>query len=437
MSGGGGDLAGRGGGVAGSTLGLYVVLALVLGVALAASLSAAWRSDGPAQDFSLVSTGYENGTMGEPQAFKLSDYRGQTVVLDFMAVACTTCRTVTEDVLKPLAAEHPDVVILSIDTWADPGSGNVIGETDEDIIRLQRQTDVPWRHARDTDGVYIDYAAIILPKLAVVDPGGNLVYSKTGSQDLDRLEAAVVAAQSSAASPVPALRVGVLGFAFVAGLACVFTPCGIGLLPAYVGLLFEQGGGRAEAAAPAAQARRVARALAGGLRAAAGIVAVYAALALLFLAFGRALQPIVPWLAPVLGVGMAVLGALALRGTDWSFLRLRPRRAAAAFDARAGFFGFGAAYGLAGFACTGPLFLPVLLLAFVQGPEVGLAAFGLYTAAVAGVVIAMAALVALGGQTRAGALVAGAPWVHKASAAILVVGGLAVAWYGANAYGLV
>lgn len=110
---------------------------------------------------------------------------------------------------------------------------------------------------------------------------------------------------------------------------------------------------------------------------------------------------------------------------------------AGGLDARAGFLAFGAAYGLAGFACTGPLFLPIFLLGFASGPAFGLAALGLYALAVAGVVVAAAALVAMGEQTRLGALVAGAPWVHKASAAILMLGGLAVAWYGANAYGLV
>jgi cytochrome c biogenesis protein CcdA/thiol-disulfide isomerase/thioredoxin len=395
-----------------------------------ATLSSAWLTRGQAPDFSLLSTGYENGTMGEPQPFSLSDYRGKTVILDFMAVACTTCRTVTEDVLKPVAAAHPDVVVLSIDTWSDPGSGNTIGETDRDLVRLQQQTGVWGRHARDTDGVYVDYTAVILPKLAVVDPDGHLVYSNTGAQDRDDLETAVVSAQASTAGPVPALRVGILGFAFVAGLACVFTPCGIGLLPAYIGLLIERG-------ASDVPARRVARALAGGVQAALGIVAVYAALAILFWAFGPALRPLVPWLAPVLGLALAVLGALALRGTDWGFLRPRMGSAGAGMlDARTGFAAFGAAYGLAGFACTGPLFLPILLLGFVQGVQLGLAAFALYTLGVAGVVIAVAALMALGGQTRTGDLLAHAPWVHKASAAILVVGGLAVAWYGAHAYGI-
>jgi cytochrome c-type biogenesis protein len=412
---------------------MWLGLGLVLAVAAGATLSSEWRSQGPAPEFALVSTGYENGTMGEPVAFRLSDYRGKTVVLDFMAVACTTCRTVTDDVLKPLAAEQPDVVILSIDTWSDPGSGNAFGgESDSDLVKLQKRTEVPWRHARDTDQVYVKYAAVSLPKLAVVDPDGQLVYVKTAAQGLDDLDEAVRAAGLGASQPIPALRVGLLGLAFIAGLACVFTPCGIGLLPAYVGLLLERGG---TSSAPA----RVGRALAGGAQAALGIVAVYAALAALFWAFGAALRPFLPWLAPVLGLGLAVLGALALRGAGWEFLR--PGAGVGGLggrlDAKAGFTAFGAAYGLAGFACTGPLFLPILLAGFVEGAATGLAAFGLYTVAVAGVVVAIATLVAAGQQTRLGPLLAGARWMHKASAAILLFGGLFVAWYGAHAYGLV
>ena len=360
---------------------LWVALAFVLLLAAGTTLSAAWRTEGSAPGFHLVSTGYEAGVAGAPQAFNLSDYRGRTVVLDFMAVACTSCRTVTEQVLKPLHARDPGVVVLSIDTWSDPGSGNAFGgESDADLVRLQQSTGVPWRHARDTDQVYLKYAAISLPKLAVVDPAGQLVYAKAGAQSLPRVESAVRAAEAGRAVAVPGLHASLLGLAFVAGLSAVFTPCGVGLLPAYVGLLLERGGTGGKR-----------RAVSGGLLAALGIVALYAALALLFWAFGAALRPVLPWLAPLLGLALAVLGLLALRGSGWAFLK---PMAGTSFDARTGFTAFGAAYGLAGFACTGPVFLPILLAGFLQGASTGLAAFALYTFAVAAVVVAVAAAVA-------------------------------------------
>lgn len=406
-------------------LGGWLAIALVLGGAAALSWTAGARHEGPAPDFTLTSTGHEDGVQGEPVTFSLSDYRGQVVVLDFMAVTCTSCRTVTEEVLKPLHERHPDVVILSIDTWADPGSGNVFGgETDADLVRLQRETDVPWRHARDTDQVYRTYTAWSLPKLAVVDAEGHVVYSKVGAQSLPRVEAAVEAAKLGDATPLPSLRLSVLAFAFVAGLACVFTPCGVGLLPAYLTLLLEDG-------ARHAPGRRLRRALGGGLAAASGIAAVYAALAVAAWAAADALRAAMPWLGPVLGLLLFGLGVAALAGADWSALTRR----LPAIDGRKGFAAFGVAYGLAGFACTGPLFLPLLLEAFLDGATTGLLALLLYTGAVAFVVVAGALLVAWGEQAWLRRALANAAAVHRVGAAVLALGGLYLAWYAARAYG--
>lgn len=412
------------------TLDAWLVLALTLGAFAAATLASPAERPGPAPPFSLVSTGFENGTLGEPQAFSLADYRGKTVILDFMAVTCVTCRAVTEEVLKPLHERHPDLVILSIDTWSDAGAGGGVafgGETDADLVRLQQQEGVPWRHARDTDQVYLKYAAISLPKLAVVDPDGDLVYAKAGPQSLARVEAAVSAASARQALPVPQLQLGFVGFAVLAGLACVVTPCGIGLLPAYLGLLLEDGG-----KAPAG--RRMARAVAGGATAAAAIVALYAVLAVAAWAAGDALRASLPWLGPALGLALFAAGAAAFAGADWS--ALGRRLGLGRVDARTGFAGFGAAYGLAGFACTGPIFLPVLVAGFAVGAGTGLAVFAAYTAAVAGVIVAAALLVAAGEDRLLRRLAAGSRALHKLSAAVLALGGLYLAWYAAHAYGL-
>lgn len=410
----------------GGALGGWLAIALVLGGAAAVSFTVGAQQVEPAPGFALVSTGFEDGVQGEPVAFTLEQYRGQVVVLDFMAVACTTCRVVTEDVLKPLHARHPDIAVLSIDTWSDPGSGNVFGgESDADLVRLQQQTEVPWRHARDTDQVYLKYAAWSLPKLAVVDAEGQLVYSKVGAQRLERVEAAVEAAQVGAATPVPSLRLGVLGLALVAGLACVFTPCGVGLLPAYLALLLEDGARRLPA-------QRVPKALAGGLAAAVGIAAVYAVLAAVAWLAADALRAALPWLGPLLGLALFGLGVAALAGADWSGVT---RRLPVRIDGRRGFLAFGAAYAVAGFACTGPLFLPLLLAAFAQGTGTGLMALGLYTGAVAAVVVAAALAVAWGGQTVLRRALAHAAALHRVGAVVLAGGGLYLAWYAAHAYG--
>jgi cytochrome c biogenesis protein CcdA len=407
---------------------LWLALAVVLVLAGAATLASGWRSGGPAPQLHLTSTGYEAGVMAAPQPFNLTDYRGRTVVLDFMAVNCAACRTTTEQVLKPFHASHPDLAILSIDTWSDPGAGVAFGgETDQDLVRLQQQTNVPWRHARDTDQAYLKYGAVSLPKLVVVDAHGDIVYSKVGASRLDRVESVVAAASAGTAVPVHWFQLSLAGFAVSAGLLTVLSPCSVGLLPAYLGLLLEDG-------AASSRLRRSARAVVGGALAAAAIVAVYVALALVAWATGGALRAALPWLGPLLGLALAALGALALAGRDWG--AVARRLGLGKVDGRRGFAAFGAAYALAGFACTGPVFLPLLVAGFAAGTGTGFAVLGLYVACVAGAILAAALLVAAGEDALLRRWTVPSLWLHKLSAVVLIAGGLFIAWYDARAYGV-
>jgi cytochrome c biogenesis protein CcdA len=226
---------------------------------------------------------------------------------------------------------------------------------------------------------------------------------------------------------VPQLQVGLVGFALLAGLVVVISPCGVGLLPAYLGLLIEDG-------VKAAPGRRVARAAAGGTVAAAAIVALYAVLAAIAWAAGDALRASLPWLGPVLGLALFAFGTAAFFGADWT--ALGRRLGLGKVDARRGFAAFGAAYGLAGFACTGPVFLPVLVAGFALGAATGLAVFVAYTAAVAGVIVAAALLVAAGEAPLLRRMLGKSVQVHRVSAVVLALGGLYLAWYAAHAYGL-
>lgn len=420
------------------TLGMWLSLLVVVAVPLGVSAHDALHEEaGPAPDFTLTSTGYEDGVMGEPVTFSLSDYRGKAVLLDFMAVTCTSCRVLTEDVLRPLHAEYgnsSDFAILSIDTWADPATGSATfgGETREDLIRLQREEEVPWRHALDTDGVYRKYSAVSLPKVVVVAPDGTIVLEKTGIPPLAEVRAAVEAGLAGDAPSTTVLRVGLLGLAVVAGVASFFSPCSVGLIPAYMGFLLNAGR-RGDGRTPAAGAAHTLRA---GLATAAGIVSVYGVLALLFwllalAGYGATLRAALPWLSPVVAVLLILLGVLMLVGFPWD--RLARRLGMGAVDGRRGFFTFGVGYGLAAFGCTGPILLPVLLYGFLDGAATGLAVFALYAVAVAGLVVSAAALVAEGGQGRLRHLLQNSVWVTRASAALLVGAGVYLLWFDAGA----
>ncbi len=424
-------------------------IAVALAILFLAASGAWWlqgqQTTGDAPPFALTSTGFEDGVQGSPVNFTLDDYHGQVVVLDLMGVTCVSCRIVTDHVLRPIDASYnrSDVVVLSVDVWVGRG-----GETVEDLIGLQKEENVTWRHALDSDDVLTKYAARELPRVVVIDRDGVIVGNWIGVPSHESVDAVVQAAVVDEASAVSFLTVGILGLALLAGLSSIFTPCSVGLLPAYFGFLLQAGsaqpaansastlaagldsGAEPRAAtgahSPHTRASPVGRAVLGGLTTAAGIVAVYAFIAVLLLVAGESLRPYVRFLNPIVAVALLGLGIAMFAGFDWEWLT---RRIGIAADGRKGFFAFGVGYGTAAFGCTGPVFIPILFQAFLQGPAIGATAFALYTAAVAGLVVLAAVLVASSRETLLRKLLSRTPVITKISAGLMVAAGIYLLWF--------
>lgn len=398
-------------------LGMTVALILVVTTFAGITVMDQARSADVAPDFELVSTGWENGQEQTPVVFRLSDYRGKTVVLDLMAVSCLSCRFVTRDVLVPLHETYgarDDFVILSVDAWADSGTGAIFGgETRETLVALQKSEGVPWRHALDTDDVWIKYNAISLPRVVVLDAQGHRVYDHLGTPQRADVEAHVAASLAKTATPVAGFEWGLYGLAALAGLAAVLTPCSIGLLPAYFGMLLGRLEGRA----------RMRPALGAGAKSALGIIMVYAGLGLVMGLGAAWLAPHLIWAGLVVGVGMLVLGVLAMLGRG--FLKPTPHRPT-------GFVAFGMAYGVAAFGCTGPLFLPLLLAGFLQHWWTGLALFVLYAAAVAFVLMLVAMMTAAGLQGKLRFVMRHARRVQWVTGALVALAGVLQIGYTLN-----
>lgn len=370
-----------------------------------------WRTTPEhAPPFALESTGYENGALGDPIPFSLEDYRGKTVVLDFMAVSCATCRIVTAETLKPLARQHAndaDFALVSIDVWA-----GFAGESRDELIQLQMQENTTWRHALDTQGLLQDYGAPGIPYLAVVDPFGRLVYAEGGLSH-DGLADTVRAAQAGEGRPQAILQVSIVTLALVAGVATMFTPCAVGLLPGYAGQVMQARTG----------GRLIAAARLGGV-AGFGVATLYVALAAALLAFGARLRGFVDDVAPAVALALIGIGVAMMAGLDWS--RLLPARQ----GSPRGFYSFGLAYGFVSFGCTGPVFLPILGAAFLQGAATGALALLAYVGALVVLLIVVALAVASG--TAAGplrGLAAKARPVQVVSGLLMVGAGAYMLWF--------
>lgn len=399
-------------------------IALLLAGLVGGSLWAwfAWRTTpGDAPAFSLESTGYENHTLGPSVPFSLEDYRGQTVLLDFMAVSCASCRLVTETVVRPIHetfAGRDDFEVISVDVWA-----GAIGETREDLVRLQQEENTTWRHALDTDGVLAKYGAIGIPYLAVVDPAGRLVFVQDGLPQRSDVEDAVRLAMTGQAPAQAILQVGTVGLSLLAGMAALFTPCAVGLMPGYVGQLMRT------VPADRAGARFLfPRPIRAGVATAAGAVALYALMAVLLWAFGPFLRANLERVGPWMALGLMLVGVGMVFAFDWS--RFVPSRWKDRSGQPSSFVAFGFAYGLVSFGCTGPVFLPILGAAFLQGTLAGVLAFVAYTASLAGVLLVVAVIVSSGSRVKPlHAVLAKARPIQAVAGILMVIAGGYLLWF--------
>ncbi|MHB8634829.1 MAG: hypothetical protein ACYDBQ_12865, partial [Thermoplasmatota archaeon] len=208
---------------------------------------------------------------------------------------------------------------------------------------------------------------------------------------------------------------GLAASALVAGAVAVLSPCSVGLLPAYLGLLV---GG---------PDRRRGRAAAAGFVTAAGILSFYALLCVALAAFtlvgwGDALRVHLPWLDLALAALLVAVGVASALRVDWSRFVAHP-------TGGEGFLAFGFAYGAAAFGCTGPAFLPILLLGFTHGFAAGMALFVLYAGTVAAVVVAIALFTAAGRHGPLSQLARRGYVLQRAGGLLMAGAGLYLAWF--------
>lgn len=160
------------------------------------------------------------------------------------------------------------------------------------------------------------------------------------------------------------------------GMAAAFNPCGIGLLPSYVGFLLGGDGTEAAVTAPGSASREAPpswlRAVPQGLRVGSamtvGLLTLFAVVALGFSLVAAWLGPHLETFGVVIGGLLAVWGALML---IWpAKLSLSPRVPYPASGGRRGLVGaylYGVVFALVSLGCTFPLFLSLLVQATTAG----------------------------------------------------------------------
>ncbi|MGN8025765.1 cytochrome c biogenesis CcdA family protein [Microbacterium sp. 22242] len=149
---------------------------------------------------------------------------------------------------------------------------------------------------------------------------------------------------------------GVVGYAFVLGMIGLLNPCGFPLLPVYLSTFVDDGRG--------GWARRSLGAMRAGLLVTVGFLAVFAAAGTLVGAVRGLIGAVAPWIMVIVGIGIVVLGSLALGGRTVSVLRAPQFRSGRSVLAMTG---FGIAYAVGSLSCSLPVFAAAIGGALATG----------------------------------------------------------------------
>ncbi len=229
---------------------------------------------------------------------------------------------------------------------------------------------------------------------------------------------------------VLAISAGPLALALTAGVIVAFNPCGFAMLPAYMG--YFVGNSAAEGERPLAYRLVRAAKVAGVVT--LGFVTVYGTLGLLASQLLSSIKEVVPFVSIGVGVALAILGAVMLRGYEpkLSFLKV------GAIDQGKGLrslYVFGLSYAVVSLSCGFAGFSGVVVSTLRDGSVFGAAATYLTFSLGMGLVLMVLTLAAaLAQQTVARSMKRALPYVNRVSGLFLIVAGAYVAFYGYWSY---
>jgi cytochrome c-type biogenesis protein len=324
--------------------------------------------------------------------FIITDYSDENMVvmLDSMFTTCEPCAVLGKDLVKLYDQDIEDFEIISISTSVLDSNGA--------LKKYAKEHGYDWRLSKDTDDARAAKAYGIFenPTIVIIDRDGYVTYQESGIIPLDELEEEVDRALSGEAEAIDVAQLGLIAFAFLAGLAAFFSPCSFPLLPGYITYYFKVGADaekkKAEKAAKEgieyvpvepSKGTQVRQGLKMGTISGSGIVLVYFVLGIIIipaLLLGVSLSgDAISYFKPIVGTILIIMGLLTVADVTINtgyitapFRRLKdsivPRKGPKkpTFD-NWGLFLYGVGYGSASASCSAPIFIALAVAAVSTG----------------------------------------------------------------------
>ena len=252
-----------------------------------------------------------------------------------------------------------------------------------------------------------------------------------GDGEIDDVNLFVESLSGNSASFLSGLGVvAPLGFAFGAGVAAAFNPCGFAMLPAYMGLYLGVGANEEKASFVS----QLGRALLVGVSVTAGFVLLFAiAGSIIGLGARSVVGSILPWLGLGIGILLVLAGAWLLRGGELytALAQQAANRLGNPGSASVrGYFLFGLSYGVASLSCTLPIFLAVIGSSFAASDILtSFSQFVLYALGMGVVILALTLSMALFKGAMLGGMRRVMPYVHPIGTWLMIIAGTYIVFY--------
>ena len=252
-----------------------------------------------------------------------------------------------------------------------------------------------------------------------------------GDGEIDDVNLFVESLSGNSASFLSGLGVvAPLGFAFGAGVAAAFNPCGFAMLPAYMGLYLGVGANEERSSFVS----QLGRALLVGISVTAGFVLLFAvAGSIIGLGARSVVGSILPWLGLGIGILLVLAGAWLLRGGEL-YTALAQQAATRLGNPGSsnvrGYFLFGLSYGVASLSCTLPIFLAVIGSSFAASDILtSFSQFVLYALGMGVVIIILTLSMALFKGAMLGGMRKVMPYVHPIGTWLMIIAGTYIVFY--------
>ncbi|MHA1115348.1 MAG: cytochrome c biogenesis protein CcdA [Candidatus Heimdallarchaeaceae archaeon] len=325
----------------------------------------------------------------EGEIISFESQSDKVFLLDFMSVTCTVCKEMNP-VLNNLWTdssinENITIITLEIDSFT----------TKEELENYKQEYNISWYVAFASENMVDDYSVISLPTFVIISKEGIITFHDTGviAEDTlrDVLQQTIKGELSG--TEITTRSEFTIGFAVLTGIASFFSPCAFPLLPSYLAHIIGQDQKRKKEQNDQSIEEQYSNTLTSatekeehkgnspvylliGSVGGVGILISYGILGVLITLIGGSIKKYVPYLVPIIGGLLIVLGISMFTNFSLQFNSIQQwinkkqrkinenrekRKKRETITKINQTFLYGIGYGLASLGCNAPIFFAFAL----------------------------------------------------------------------------